>query len=437
MVSPFKIGLVGCGTLGSAVAERLLENKIKVGNKKIELVKIYTRHPQGPKSAPLFYSHPQIFVDDLNSIVLDPEIEAVIETVGGIDFAETVIKASLMAGKHVVTANKALLAAKPYLFSLASEQRLWLKFEAAVAGEIPIIRILDNCFKGDEISAIWGILNGTTNFLLSKMLLERKSFPRVLQEAQALGLAEADSSEDIEGRDSLNKLVLLIRQAFGLEVAPEVAPDAIYTQGIERITLKDMEYAEFLKKTIKLIAYAGIVSKGKRKELTAHIFPTLIDSEDPLAKISDATNSVKISLKYGQDVFFSGPGAGGPETANSVIDDLREVAKNSKNKPVKDKVGRASIEPFGDCAFQHTLRFTVRDQPGIVGAVGQILGQFGISIYSIVQVPFSVKESERLTFLITLHPCREIKLQQALQKINQLPFNREPVLVLRSIIPAT
>ena len=342
----------------------------------------------------------------------------------------------------MITANKALLANNGYLFLLAQNKGLQLKFEAAVAGEIPIIRVLDNCFNADEILKISGILNGTSNYILTQIQKSNQSFEQTLKQAQEQGYAESDPSDDINGADSANKLALLIRKIFDATILPE----KIYTQGISNITAKDIEYANsILHKKIKLIALA----RKKDDQIIAHIFPALIDENDILAKIDDAINSVKIRLKNGGELIFSGTGAGGIETANSIIDDVAEIANNSsrgclnhrrlraqKEKEADDiRISRLKLlelKPFDDCVFQYTLRLIVKDAPGIMGVIGMILGSKSINMKSFEQRPYAEKGAKRL-FLISTDPCKEHIIQNAVKEINKLNFTVDPVLVLRSL----
>ena len=446
----FCVGLFGCGIVGRKVAELLLENEIYTDiGQRIVITKIYTKSPQGPKSIELYKKYPDIFVKTSEDIIQDNDISAIIETTGTEYFAEQLIKWAHYYGKHVVTANKALLAKYPELFALAKEKGLQLKFEAAVAGEVPIIRTLDNCFKADEILEISGILNGTTNYLLEQMQLDgnsgeyinRDPFENILKKAQRLGFAEADVSDDVSGTDSANKLALLIGKIFDVIVFPE----KIYTQGIENITIKDIEYASsILGKKIKLIASA----RKEGDQIIAHVFPALINENDILAKIDNAINSVKIRLKNGDELSFSGPGAGGVETANSVIDDVVKIANDTncgcsshrrlnaqKEKKANDirisKLKPLRLKPFDDCVFQHTLRFTVKDSPMIMGILGTILGKRDINLKSFQQCP--TDDRTKLLFLISTDPCEERIIQKAVKEINKQNFVIEPVLVFRSL----
>lgn len=424
------IGLIGCGTVGSGAVQIIHEQRLAIADKhgvELNLKKIFTRTPCGEKSRAIHEDYPGLFVGSIEEIIEDPQIQIIVETAGGLDFPFEVATRSINAGKHFVTANKALLAHKGQeIFNLAAERGVEIGFEASVAGAIPIIRATGDFLVGGQTQSITGILNGTTNFILTKMSQRQGNFKEILSLAQKEGFAEADPREDISGIDARNKLVVLARSAFGFNLDPS----SIYTEGIGEIIPEDFEYAEKkLGSTIKLLAYCG-------RDGIAFVCPAMVPKNSFLASIDDELNGVEICGLNFQKLGFSGPGAGSRPTASSIVADIVQIAKSGfRQKKIKVKYVKNSFDqvvPFGDVSFNHTLRFIVYDRPGIISDISSHLAKEDISIRAVEQNNYH-NLPRALPFLVTLHRTEEKKVQAALDKINKLPFMVKPAHVFRSL----
>ncbi|OGZ59532.1 MAG: hypothetical protein A3F94_02180 [Candidatus Spechtbacteria bacterium RIFCSPLOWO2_12_FULL_38_22] len=422
MTKKLQVALVGCGTVGSAVAKFLLAHRLDLvvtSDVDIKLSKIYTRNPNGRKSQELYTTHPELFVQDFDEILQDSQIDIVIETIGGTDFAREVVVGAIKSDKDVVTANKALLAIYgEEIFALLRQYGRQLGYEAAVAGSIPIISTLRNHLVGRRVKAIAGILNGTCNYILSRMQESGCSFGDALKDAQELGYAEADPNEDISGADTRNKISILAHTAFGFYFNPA----DIYTQGIEEIIPEDFKYAkDKFNSTIKLIAYCT-------NERVIYVCPMLVPRNSFLANISDNRNGISIYGEYFNEIGLTGPGSGGEQTAVSIIADLVSIASGTlKSKHL------TTFEPhsFEELYFTHTLRFVIKDQVGILRDITGILAQEGISVRAVEQNEYTEDDKDSLPFFITLEPAQEKNVQKAVHKINQLPYMVRPVVIFR------
>lgn len=422
------VALVGCGTVGSSVVKVLREQKEYIAKRhgvQIELKKIYTRTPEGDKSKKIYDEHRELFVKSLEEILEDPEISIVIETVGGLDFACEVVEGAIVLGKDVVTANKEFLNYRWLtLFSEAAIHGVTIGYEAAVAGAIPIVNILQNSLVGNQIQTISGILNGTTNYILTEMEKGNGSLSDILQEAQVLGYAEVDPHQDISGKDARNKLAILMRSVFGLYFFSA----SLFTQGIEDIILEDFEYADKkLNSTIRLIAFCT-------RDGVGFVCPMFISKDDFLAKIPLQLNGIKVTGDNFEELSFIGPGAGGRETASSIVADLVNIAKKTFSNNELNTTSLVQLCDFNTIVFQHTLRFIVNDEVGIIRDISSILADEGISIKAIEQNEYEEAKKSALPFLITLDPIEEGKIQKALKKINELKFLVKPVVVFRSFV---
>lgn len=418
------VGIVGCGTVGSAVADLILQEQAGIAerhNVKLDLVKIYTRNPQGEKSKHLYDTYPDIFTIFLNEVLDDPSIDVVVETMGGRDFPYYyVVRKAVEAGKHVVSANKLLLAYHgEELFELAQERGVHIGYEASVAGAIPIIEVLQKHLVGRQVSSITGILNGTSNYILTQMEKGNRTFGDVLQQAQEKGYAEKNPKEDIEGLDVRNKLVILARLVFGFNFSL----DEVYVQGIGDIMTEDFEYAnQKLNSTIKLIAHCS-------QEGGIFVCPMIIPRDHFLANVPSVLNAISIFGKNFGELGLIGLGAGGRPTATSVIADIVKIADRQY---IPASNSGAELVKFEDLIFSHTLRFLVKDCVGILKDITTILAEEGISIKAVEQNEYPNSRSNNLPFLITLNPTREKKIQRALEKLNRLPYIVKPVVVFRS-----
>jgi homoserine dehydrogenase len=426
-----KLGLIGFGIVGSGVVKILSDNSDIISHRlgaKLELVKIADLDIETDRGVKV---EPGVLTKDADEILTNPEIDIVIELIGGMEPAKSFIMKAMANGKRVVTANKALLAKHgDEVFLLAEEKAVALGFEAAVAGCIPIIRTLKESFAATKIKSIIGIVNGTANYILSQMTEKRREFDDVLKEAQELGFAEADPTFDIEGIDTAHKAALLTRLAYGTSVNF----DEIYIQGISDITLKDIDYAKEFGYKIKLLAISKI--NGDSVEVRVH--PAMVPINHSLAQINGVFNAVQIYDDLMEKNTLIGHGAGSLPTASAVIGDVIESArdilfglssrvpaqafnfKNFKNLPVTD-IRQIETEYF--------LRFNALDKPGVLSVISGILGEHSISIKSVIQK--GRDEGNGVPLILMTHQAREENIQDALGKLNQTDVISEKPIVIR------
>jgi homoserine dehydrogenase len=424
-----KAGLVGFGTIGAGVVAlldrhaELLRLRSGVDMKLARIADIDLERPR------------EVMVDravlsrDWHDVVGDPEIDVVIELVGGTTVAREIVSSALRAGKHVVTANKALLYAhQADLFRLAIEQRRELRYEASVAGGIPIIKVISESLAGDRISAIYGIVNGTTNFILTRMIEEQWSFADALRRAQELGFAEQDPTLDVSGGDATHKLEILATLAFNARVDSS----RIHTEGIDRLELRDVLYAKELGYVVKLLAIAKL-GAGK---MSLRVHPTLIPQKCSLASVANEFNAVMLRSEFLGDSLYVGRGAGAHPTASAVVSDLTDLAMgllgNREFNPNR-------YQPFNDYETGSVLevesRFYLRlatvERAGILALITKILGDHNISISSIIQkeIPSAAAE-QGVPIVILTHRAREADLRAAVTQIDQLDVVRGQAVIL-------
>jgi homoserine dehydrogenase len=362
-----------------------------------------------------------LWTEDIRAI-LDSEAEVIVELIGGLAPAEEIVRSALKAGKSVVTANKQLIARHgPDLLEVASANGCQLEFGASVAGGVPVLPALRTGLSGDRLHGVAGILNGTCNYILSRIETDRIPFSEALEEAQARGYAEADASEDLDGGDARAKLSILA--LAGLQV--RVSPGDIRARTIRGIDAVDFDYAAELGCTIRQISRADL----KEKTLFAEVGPSLVPQSSPFGRVQRNLNLVMTSGEYGGDVAFLGAGAGGNPTAVAVISDLLFVAENLSAGPRAQRRLQL-ISPRVSCDFETPwyLRFVVNDQPGIIAGLAAILSDHQLNIDAVLQKPGFEKAA--LPFVITLEPCRDALLHPALQKMSALPFALRPCLCL-------
>ena len=390
---PLRIALFGFGTVASSVARILVDSKPEG----LELSHIYVRSMTRRRAD--WVPSNVVWTEDADAL-LSSDVDVVVELAGGLEPAGGWVRRALSAGKSVVTANKKLIAAQgTELERLAAASGGHLKYGAAVAGGVPVIPGLEQGLAGDRIERIEGILNGTCNFILSKMQ-EGAEYAPVLADAQAKGYAEADPTEDVGGFDARAKLAILMRLALRVEVDPEeIAP-----QAITKIAAVDFSYARDLNCTIRQIARADY-AEGK---IAAAVSPMLVDLHSPLAWSRGTENMVIFSGRYGGDVVFSGHGAGGHPTAVAVVSDLLALAHGSRRVKVPASRERLSAE----FEVPHYIRFMVNDKPGIIADITVALASEGINIRAIVQKPGF--PSQALPFVMTVEPCKSSALKRAL-----------------------
>lgn len=410
-----KVALLGFGTVGSSVAKILCERQ----QTRLELTHVLNRNFARKQVEWLPSS--VTWTEDIDD-VLSSDVQIVVEVMGGLQPSEDWIRRALAAGKSVVTANKQLIArCGPELIELARLTNQRIQFGASVAGGVPVISGLHEGLAGDELFKIRGILNGTCNYILSQIEANGVPFATALREAQKLGFAEADPTEDIEGFDARAKLAILARVGLHCKVQPE----EIATSSIAAIDSVDFEYANQLGCTIRQVSWAEL----KGEQLFAAVQPALVGLSSPLSRVEGSRNLVMATGRYGGETVFGGHGAGGHPTAVAVVSDILAIAR-SKESNTHETESATSKTPrvTADFASKHYLRFMVTDRPGIIASLATILSHRGINIDSVVQKPDCPKS--HLPFLITLEECHASLVNQALQEINSLDFLVQPCLHL-------
>jgi len=410
-----KVALIGFGTVGSSVAKILCARS----NTHLRLTHILNRNVARKKVdwLPSSVQWTEI-IDD----VLSSDADIVVEVMGGLQPTEDWIRRALESGKSVVTANKQLIARfGPELIALARRMKQQIEFGASVAGGVPVISGLQEGLAGDELFKIRGILNGTCNYILSQIESTGIPFATALREAQKLGFAEADPTEDIDGLDARAKLTILARVGLHCNVSAENIP----AHSIAAIDSVDFEYANQLGCTIRQISWAEL----KGDTLFAAVQPALVELSSPLARVEGSQNLVMATGKYGGETVFGGHGAGGHPTAVAVVSDILAIAR-AKQAGMSYALQPAEKTPTvtADFTTKHYLRFMVKDRPGIIASLATILSQCGINIDAVVQKPGCPKS--HLPFLITLEECKASLVEQALQQINSLDFLVQPCLHL-------
>ncbi len=406
--------MIGFGTVGRAVAKILVESN----DGSLQLTHICNRNIEKKKQP--WVPSDVVWTDNIAS-VLSSDADVVIELIGGITPAEQIVREALASGKSVVTANKQLIARHgPELLQLAARHGSQLEFGASVAGGVPVLPALRAGLSGDRLHGIAGILNGTCNYILSRIESARIPFSEALEEAQARGYAEADASEDLDGGDARAKLAILALAGLHAQVTPE----SIRARTIRPLDAVDFDYAAELGCTIRQISRGEL----KGETLFAEVGPCLVAENSPFGRVQRNLNLVLTSGKYGGDMAFLGAGAGGDPTAVAVVSDVKFLAESMAGG--KRKTGGAVSEPKISCDFETAwyLRFFVRDMPGIVARLAQIMAAHHLNIDSLLQKPGFAKSS--LPFVITLEPCRDSALHPALEEMAGLDFMMRPCLCL-------
>jgi homoserine dehydrogenase len=409
------VAILGLGTVGSSVARILCERS----NTHLRLTHVLNRNVARKKVD--WLPSTVRWTENIDD-VLSSDVDIVVEVMGGLQPTEDWIRRTLEAGKSVVTANKQLIArCGPELISLARQRKQQIQFGASVAGGVPVISGLHEGLAGDELFKICGILNGTCNYILSQIEGNGIPFATALREAQKLGFAEADPTEDIEGLDARAKLAILARVGLHCNVKPE----SIVARSISAIDTVDFEYAKQLGCTIRQISCAELQGDN----LFAAVQPALVELSSPLARVEGSKNLVMATGKYGGETVFGGHGAGGHPTAVAVVSDILAIAR-AKQSGINDDMQPAEKTPTvtADVTSKHYLRFMVRDRPGIIASLATILSACGINIDAVVQKPGC--EKTHLPFLITLEECKGSLVEQALKQINSLDFQVQPCLHL-------
>lgn len=431
MMDSIKVGLLGLGVVGGGTWKVLARNRQEISRRagrNIEVTRVAVRDVA--KARKLL--GPNVPVDaNPHAVVNDPTIDIVVELIGGDTLSRELVLEAIKNGKHVVTANKALLAKHgDEIFAAASQRGVMVAFEAAVAGGIPIIKAMREGLTANRIEWVAGIINGTTNFILSEMRSRGLSFDTVLAEAQKLGYAEADPTFDIEGVDAAHKLTLLASIAFGIPVQFDKA----YIEGISKLASEDIKMAERLGYRIKLLG----ITKRRPQGIELRVHPALVPAKSLLANVEGAMNAVLVKGDaVGQSLYY-GKGAGEEPTASSVVADLVDVARLMTSDP-EHRVPHLAFQPdamsdtpildIGDVVTSYYLRLTVADQPGVLAELAKHLADAGISIGSMIQQPNDASDMADLIFLT--HEALERNVAQAITKIEALPFVRSRVTRIR------
>ena len=419
-----KIALLGMGTVGGGVYEIIEKQKeempFKIGAA-LEVVKVRVRN----KAKYADRIPAEKLTDVWEDVIGDDSIDIVVEVMGGIEPARTYIKAALEKGKHVVTANKDLMAMHGHeLLELAGEHHCDLLFEAAVAGGIPIIRPLKQCLAGNNITEIMGIINGTTNFILTKMKEDGMDFGEALQLATDLGYAEADPTADIEGYDAGRKLAIMASIAFHTSVTF----DDVFTEGITKITAKDMRYAKEMGCSIKLLG----IAKNTETGIEVKVHPTMIPENHPLAAVNDSFNAVFVHGDAVDDAMFYGRGAGALPTGSAVVGDIMDVARNMlfhcngrigcscyKNLPIKQ---------IGDTTSRYYIRMRLEDRAGTLAAMAGVFAENDASIAILLQKETIENDAE---IVVVTHEVAEKKFMDAIKKFSSMEMVKEISSIIR------
>ncbi len=425
-----KVGIVGLGNVGSGVARLLTEQSARMtrhAGQPLELAKAVVRDLDKPRDVTL---GPNVLTNDLKEITEDPEIRVVAQLIGGTEAARQVMLELLESGKDIVTANKALLAEHgPELFDRARALNRSIAFEASVCGGIPIITNIGQCLSANQITSLSGILNGTSNFIVSRMEQEGADYPAAVAEAQRLGFAEADPTMDVDGTDAAQKLSILAHLAFGARVDWHEIPRI----GIDTLDAADLRYARELGYRVKLLAIAKL-----NGELELHVSPTLVRAGRPLAEVREAYNAVTVVGDAVGNVFFHGLGAGQMPTASAVVSDLIDTAVGRTRitfRTLELWSGRPPRVTLGDHAQargRYYLRFTIRDSPGVLGDIAGVLGGYDISIASVIQHEPEVQgEDELVPLVIMTHLASEGAAQSAIEEIDGRDYTLQPSVRMR------
>ena len=413
-----RVGLLGFGTVGSSFAEVVAA----IPEAGVAITRVFNRGVERKKSSERakFVPASAAWTENVDEVLTAADVDVVVELMGGIDPAEGWLRTALSAGKHVVTANKQLIAYRgAELFALAAEKGVQLLYNAAVAGGVPVIPGIAQGLSGDQITRISGIVNGTCNFILSSME-SGADYGEVLKKAQAAGYAEADPSADVDGYDARAKLCVLARLALHVEINPDDVP----AQTISTISATDFAYAKELGCTVRQVAQAQLKDEG----VSARVGPMLVPNASPIAFSHGTQNMVVTSGKFGGDVVFSGHGAGGHPTAVAVMSDVRAIAEGSAQVRLPAK----KVAVSGAVIAPHYLRFVVADQPGIVAAIAGALAKHGVNIDSILQ--HHGHAAERLPFVVTTEPCSNVTLANAVADMAKMPFMVEAPLCLQILV---
>ncbi|CAB4576490.1 unannotated protein [freshwater metagenome] len=418
-----KVGMLGCGNVGSQIARLLVANKADLASRagaQLELVKVAVKDIKAKRDG----IATSLLTDDPFSVVNDPEIDLIIEVIGGISPAKELILAAFKNGKSVVTANKALLAKEgAALYQAAGEANVDLYYEAAVAGAIPILRPLRESLVGDHVTRIMGIVNGTTNYILTKMDESGTAFADALKQAQELGFAEADPTADVEGIDASDKAAILAGLAFHSRVTDK----DVYREGITKITATDVKVAKAMDMVIKLLAITELTASG---EISVRVHPALISRTHPLASVRESFNAVFVEAQSAGQMMFYGKGAGGEPTASAVLGDLVAIARHKVLGgigPKESDYASLKIAPMGETKTRYLIRLNVADKPGVLESVAHVFASHSVSIQTVRQTG----AGDKAELIIMTHTSTESALSATVKELGKLPAVTDVASVLR------
>ncbi len=431
-LNPMRVGLLGIGTVGGGTYNVLTRNAEEITRRAGRPIEITVVADKDVARAKELTGGKVQVTDDAFAVVTDPNVDIVIELIGGYGVAKELVLKAIENGKHVITANKALLAVHgPEIFAKAQEKGVMVAFEAAVAGGIPIIKAVREGLSANRIQWVAGIINGTTNFILSEMRDKGLAFADVLKEAQRLGYAEADPTFDVEGVDAAHKITLLSALAFGIPVQFDKA----HIEGISKLDATDIKYAEQLGYRIKLLG----ITRRRENGVELRVHPTLVPAKRLIANVEGAMNAVLVQADAVGSTLYYGKGAGAEPTASAVIADVVDVTRLSTADPENrvphlafqpDALANLPILPIGEVECGNYLRLRVADQPGVLAEITRILADSNISIDALLQR--EPEEGEDQTDLIILtHVCREQDVLNAMEVIGKLPVVKGAVTRLR------
>ncbi|NOX97278.1 MAG: homoserine dehydrogenase [Nitrospirae bacterium] len=422
-----KIGLIGWGTVGGGLVKILKTNAHLIEERlggKLEIKAIADKDIVSPRSIEI---DKKLLTTDVESLLHDPEIDIIVELIGGKEPARTYLLEAIKEGKHIVTANKALLAECGEIFKAAGKRGVNIGFEGSVGGGMPIIKVLKEGLVANRMEAILGIINGTANYILSRMTSEDKDFQEVLAEAKRLGYAESDPAMDVEGTDSAHKLAILASLAFGTRVKL----NDIYVEGIKEITQADIRYAKEVGYSIKLLS----IAKENQGRIEARVHPTLLPQEHLLASVNGVFNACFLTGDAVGNILVYGQGAGEMAAGSAVAADLVDLARNilsgtPHRVPVLTyPLGAAKMKPMKETLCRYYLRFSVLDRPGVLGSISNLLGKKDIGIASVIQK--ERREEDIVPIVIMTHEAKEENIRIALQKIDQLAVVKAKTMLIR------
>lgn len=425
------VGLLGFGTIGAGVVKLLGQNALLIEEKlgtRLHLRKVADLDITTDRGVPV---EPGVLTQNADEVLTDPKISVIIELIGGYKTAKDFILKAIENGKHIVTANKALLAVHgEEIYAAAARKGVEVRYEAAVGGGIPVLSAIKGNMAANHFGTVLGILNGTCNYILTKMTQEGADFGDVLKKAQELGYAEADPTFDVEGVDTAHKLAILVSLCFGTKVPF----NDIYTEGIGAISSMDINFAKEFGFKIKLLAIGKL--DGDRVEARVH--PTMIPVNYPLADVDGVFNAIRLTGDFVDTVMFYGRGAGMDPTASAIVGDVMAIALN-----LKAGIGRRSaprgyldtnlknleIKPIGEIVSKYYIRFSAQDKPGVLAKIAGVLGANGISIESMIQSARIAGET--VPIVIMTHEAREGGIRSALEEIDSFDFIREKSKLIR------